>query len=85
MEQEGNKGNNGEWLDAASPMPVKVKKGGFVSFVVGLLKPSEVTPQHLEDYRKARGVDTNVVDRKGQQVVEVSVNQVTLPEEKKKP
>ncbi len=70
-----------EWLDAASPPPLRVRIGGFLKTVVGRLNPKHVSPMYMEDYRNQPGVDTNLVkNEKGEDVVEVSVNSVVLPD-----
>lgn len=75
--------NTGEWLDGANPPPVVVKIGGFLKKVAGHLDPTTTSIGGLVDFQSARGVQTEAVVKGGKAVVEVSVNTMVLPKDKK--
>jgi len=71
------------WLDAERP-PVPKPKPGFIRRVIGFLRLRHADPRQLEELRKMPGVDTNLVERNGEQGIEVTVNSMVPPEPKKK-
>ncbi len=83
---ETSGGGNDFWLNPEAPPPPKKTFGGFLKNVIALLRPSETSPQNLEEMRKMKGVDTNLIEHEGEQKIEVSVNTMIPPSGgKKKP
>lgn len=71
------------WDNPEAQPPVK-GKGGFIGWVVGKLRPSDTSQEHLEQLRQMRGVDTELTEEEGKPVVKVTVNTMITPEKKKK-
>ena len=81
---ETSGGGNDFWLNPEVPPPPKKTVGGFLKNVIALLRPSETSPQNLEEMMGMKGVDTNLVEHDGKQRIEVSVNTMVLPRKGKK-
>ncbi len=70
------------WLNPEVPPEEPIIIGGFRKTVVGNLPPEHVDPIELEQMKAMPGVDTNLVEKNGKQILEISTNEMILQTDK---